>query len=128
MQEETMKNLISFFEIPSTDFNRAILFYTEVLNVQIKSCENSEGKMAFFPKDQSGLYGAIIKCEGFEPSSQGILISFNGGDDLSNILSKVDNAGGKVVIPKTRIQAEDEGYFAVFIDTEGNRIGLYSKN
>ena len=123
-----MKNLISFFEIPSMDFDRAIQFYNDILDVKTKACDCGGEKMAFFPKDPSGLYGAIIKCEGFEPSSQGILISFNGGDDLSDILGKVDKAGGKVMIPKTRIQAEDVGYFAVFTDTEGNRIGLYSKN
>ena len=123
-----MENLISFFEIPTKDFNRAIQFYTTVMDTRIEPCDCEGEKMAFFPKDESGLYGEIIKCEGFEPSPQGILISFNGGDDLINILSKVDSAGGRVIIPKTRIQSEDGGYFAVFSDTEGNRIGLYSKN
>ncbi len=34
--------------------------------------------------------------------------------------------GGKIIIPKTKIEAEGRGWFAVFADSEGNRIGLYA--
>jgi predicted enzyme related to lactoylglutathione lyase len=50
----------------------------------------------------------------------------NGNPDLSLPLSKVAAAGGKVVMPKTKI-SDDIGYMAFFIDPEGNSIGLHSQ-
>jgi predicted enzyme related to lactoylglutathione lyase len=44
---------------------------------------------------------------------------------VQNILSKVEAAGGKVLVPKTEISPE-YGFMGVFIDTEGNRVGLHS--
>ena len=40
-------------------------------------------------------------------------------------MNRVEAAGGKIMVPKTQI-SPDYGYMAVFIDTEGNRIGLHS--
>jgi len=41
------------------------------------------------------------------------------------ILDKVEAAGGKITLPKTLISPEN-GFMAIIIDTEGNRIGLHS--
>ncbi len=46
--------------------------------------------------------------------------------DLNDELKRVEKAGGTVIQPKTLI-AEDYGYMALFIDTEGNRIALHSR-
>jgi len=62
-----------------------------------------------------------------KPSKDGIIIYLNGGDDLSNILNRIEPAGGKVLVPKRQI-SEKIGYYALFLDTEGNRLGLFSKN
>jgi predicted enzyme related to lactoylglutathione lyase len=61
------------------------------------------------------------------PSEVGPLIYLNGGTDLNNVLSKVNEAGGRVVMEKTFL-SETAGYFALFIDSEGNRLALHSKN
>jgi predicted enzyme related to lactoylglutathione lyase len=58
-------------------------------------------------------------------TTDGPLIYLNGNPDLQNILDKVEKAGGKIMVPKTEISPE-YGFMAVFIDTEGNRIGLHS--
>lgn len=42
-----MKKLIAFFEIPATDFHRAIDFYETVLNMKLPTCECEEEKMHF---------------------------------------------------------------------------------
>ena len=54
-------------------------------------------------------------------------IYFNGGDNLQNILDKVEKNGGKIIIPKTH-HADEIGFFAIFLDSEGNKIGLHSAN
>ena len=59
-----------------------------------------------------------------DTSSAGALVYLNGGDDLSVTLSKVEAAGGKILLPKTAIGPN--GFMAHFTDTEGNKIGLHS--
>jgi len=48
----------------------------------------------------------------------------NGGEDLSLPLSRVEQAGGKIIVPKTSIG--ENGFMAHFIDTEGNRVAFHS--
>jgi predicted enzyme related to lactoylglutathione lyase len=83
-------------------------------------------KSAFFPAEMEtgGIGGCIIQGEGYEPSSNGSLIYLNAGDDLSIPLSKVEAAGGKILLPKTGIGPN--GFMAYFSDTEGNKVGLHS--
>ena len=50
-----------------------------------------------------GIGGCITKAEGYEPSSKGTLVYLNGGEDLSTPLSKIEKAGGKIIMPKTAI-------------------------
>jgi len=40
-------------------------------------------------------------------------------------IRRIEQEKGKVVIPKTKIEAEGMGYFAVCMDSESNKIGLY---
>jgi predicted enzyme related to lactoylglutathione lyase len=54
-------------------------------------------------------------------------VYLNGGKDLTTVLNRVATAGGKVTVPKTGI-GENMGHFALFTDTEGNVVGLYSEN
>lgn len=121
-----MKQFISFFEIPANDFSRAVTFYETVFGIKLNLCECGEEKMAFFPEPESGPRGAISLATGFNPSSDGVLISF-AVTAVSEFLQKVIQSGGRVIIPSTAITAEGEGYFAVFIDSEGNKLGLHSE-
>jgi len=121
-----MANVINWFEIPAADFARAKKFYSEVLGYELKTDKMANCDMAFFSTDGEGLGGAVVYGEGFEPSDKGTIVYFDGGEDLALMLSRVEPAGGKVVIPKTLI-TEDVGYFAVFMDTEGNKVALHSQ-
>ncbi len=118
-----MGKLVSFFEIPAEDFQRAVRFYSLVFDIDITvfDCGETE-KMGFFPGEE----GAISMADGFRPSADGVLISL-ATDDLDSTLSRILSNQGKVVIPKTAIQAEGKGHFAVFLDSEGNKVGLHQK-
>lgn len=120
-----MKNLVAFFEIPAADFARAIAFYEEVLSLKLSAMEWETEKMAFFPEESGKYPGAISFSEGFNPSKDGVLVSLN-VDSMEKSIAAIEKNGGKVVIPKTKILCENLGYFCVFIDSEGNRVGLYS--
>ena len=81
--------------------------------------------MSYFPTD-SGIGGAVVTGPGCVPSEVGPLVYLNAGEDLNNVLSKVNEAGGRVVMGKTFL-GESAGYFALFIDSEGNRLALHSQ-
>ena len=61
---------------------------------------------------------------GYEPTNKGSLVYLNGGEDLSVPLSKVEAAGGKILLPKTALGPN--GFMAHFTDTEGNKVGFHS--
>ena len=122
-----MENVINWFEIPATDFGRSVRFYKKILDIDIHETEMFGMKTGFMPTDGMNVSGALVQGEGYTPSTNGAIIYLNGGNDLQNILSRVEDAGGKVVLPKTQISPE-MGYFAMFIDTEGNKMALHSKN
>lgn len=124
----SFKNAISWFEIPSTDLARAQKFYETIFGVSLIPMDMPNIKMRMFPiEDMMGVGGAIVDSGGFhKPSAtDGPLIYLNGNPDLQKVLDKVEKAGGSIAVPKTEISPE-YGFMAVFIDTEGNRIGLHS--
>ncbi len=123
-----MANAINWFEIPvkNLNFNKAKTFYETILSATMQPMEAMGMKSAFFPADlQNGsIGGCIIEGQGYEPANKGSLVYLNGGEDLSVILSKVEAAGGKILLPKTAIGPN--GFMAHFADTEGNKVGLHS--
>ena len=125
---EQLKSAINWFEIPATDFDRAVQFYSQIYNYEMPTRDMGHIKMGFFQHEQgSGIGGSVVSGDGYIPSIDGAKIYLNGGADLSQVLKRVEAAGGKVVMSKTEI-APDIGYFAIIDDTEGNRIYLHSMN
>ena len=122
-----MKSLVTFFEIPATDFDRAIRFYETVFNVKLTAMDCGHEKMAFFPEENGECPGAISWSSeiSFLPSENGVLVSLR-TLNMEMTIASIEQNKGKILIPKTKIESESRGYFAVFIDCEGNRVGLYS--
>ncbi|HHE39027.1 MAG TPA: VOC family protein [Candidatus Cloacimonetes bacterium] len=121
-----MKNTIVWFEIPVTNFDRAKKFYEELLGLELQVDEMGGAMMGFFPLEGEGVTGAIVKGEGYEPADKGTSVYFNCENDLQPVQDRIEPAGGKVIVPKTLIM-EDIGYFCLFLDTEGNKVALWSK-
>jgi len=127
-----MKNIISWFEIPVLNMERAKEFYETIFSFKIRVESMGEAIMGFFPckcdcKDVCECVGgALVELDGEKPSGDGTNVYFDCGQDLQPVLARVERAGGKIVIPKSLI-AEEIGYYANIIDSEGNRIALHSK-
>lgn len=123
-----MANAINWFEIPASNLERAKRFYGAVLAGELHEQEIMGNQMAFLPMgDQQGVGGALVEGDGYSPSESGSLIYLNGGNDLADPLSRVESAGGRVVVPKTKI-SDEIGYMAVIKDSEGNKIAFHSPN
>lgn len=122
-----MKNLVNFFEIPASDFKRAVGFYSGILEAEIKETEMFGTKIGFLPSDGENVSGAIVEGEDYKPSTEGVTVYLNGGENLEVALNKVEGFGGTIIVPKTQISPE-MGFFAMFIDTEGNKLALHSTN
>ncbi len=124
-EKTTFKNFVNWFEIPAYSHYRSTSFYNYIYQIEMKSVELNGFAMSFFPAE-TGVGGAIVTGPGCVPSEVGPLVYLNGGEDLNNVLSRVNAAGGRVVMQKTFL-SETAGYFALFIDSEGNRMALHSK-
>jgi len=122
----SLKNFVNWFEIPAYSFDRAVIFYNSIYQIKMETTEINGYSMGFFPA-KNGIGGAVVCGEGCAPNTTGPLLYLNGGKDLDVVLSKIEGAGGRIIMPKTLIN-EAVGYFALFIDTEGNRLALHSKN
>lgn len=124
--KESFKDFIQWFEIPVLDIKRAVGFYNSIYQIEMETTETPNHAMAFFPA-KNGIGGSLIQGQGCITTENGTLIYLNGGKDLNAILSRVETAGGRVIMEKTMIN-EDAGYFALFIDSEGNKLALHSNN
>lgn len=123
-----MPNAISWFEIPANDIARAKRFYETLFLSKMEELKLPNGlKMAFFPMGEGEVSGALAELKGYyHPSHDGSLVYLNGEPDLTVVLNRVVPAGGKILQAKTQISPE-VGYMALFEDTEGNRVALFSR-
>ena len=124
-------NAINWFEIPAHDLDRAQHFYENIFDLKFHRMEMPGSGMAMvgFPTgvNNGKVGGAIVKSPFHTPNADGCVLYLNGNPDLSAVLDRVHSHGGTIVMPKTKI-ADDIGFMAMFMDTEGNRIALHSQN
>ena len=82
-------------------------------------------KKAGFPGEPGSgrVYGAIVQSENHIPPAEGVVLYLNANPGINPVLSRIQLLGGHVVLPKMSISPEI-GYMAVFIDTEGNKVGI----
>jgi uncharacterized protein len=117
-------NAVVYFEIPVTEMDRAVKFYTAVFRFSFEKDTIDNNEMALFPFTESstGISGALAKGEIYKPSKNGTLIYFR-TDDIDETLQLVKQNEGKILYPKT--SNGDLGFAAEFEDSEGNRIALH---
>jgi len=121
-------NALNWFEIATKDLDRARKFYEQVFGITMESMDMPNIEMRMFPGEgmNGKVGGALVKSDMHKPSAEGALIYLNANPDLSDALSRVVAAGGKVLMPKTHI-SDDIGYMAFFSDTEGNSVAMHSQ-
>jgi len=120
-----MNKIFSYVAIPATDFERAFKFYFEITGGLIRKNPNVPFPMAyFFDKDDNDT-GHLFQLPNFKPSADGAIVYMELANDLNETLAKITTAGGQIMMPKTQISPQ-KGFWALFLDTEGNKLALHS--
>lgn len=124
---KSKSNPVVYFEIPVTDIERAIQFYSAVFNFEFERDTIHDNEMAFFPltEDNKGISGALAKGEIYKPTINGTLIYFN-TENIAETLGLAVKNGATILFPIT--SNGEFGSVAEFKDCEGNRIALHMTN
>lgn len=129
IDEET--NIITWFEIPVSDIDRAKKFYETILDIEMIKSADGDNESVFFPYNPNVIQatsgrvtGVLSKSERNSPSSQGTIIYINASPSIQTVLDKVVKEGGKIIAPKMQIPP---GFIAIIMDTEGNKVGLHAE-
>jgi uncharacterized protein len=120
-----MKDAISWFELPVYDLERAKTFYSRILSVSLSDItEAGDRRFSMFPVD-GGISGALVRGDGYQPSTEGALVFLNAGEVLQPVVDRVEQAGGRVISP--RFDMGEWGIAAFIIDSEGNKVALHAQ-
>lgn len=115
-------------EIPVKDIERAKQFYQAAFSLEPKETAEDDVRRTcvLINTSDAGLPGTSLnQTKDFEPSNKGVLVYIDAGEDLTPQLDRIKAAGGTIDLPKTSMGG-DTGNYALFTDTEGNRLALYS--
>lgn len=118
-------HVVSWFEIPSIDFERAVHFYETALATTLRRENVGDQTVAIFQYAEPATGGCIVHSPTAKPSADGVAIYLNAQPSVDAVLARVEKAGGKVQGPVIELP-RDIGHIGFFIDTEGNRIGLHA--
>ena len=118
--------LLNWFQIPVTDIDRAVKFYQSVMKTTLDRLDDERMKRAFFPMDMANhdrTGGELVQSAEDQPSLNGVTIYLNSDDGVDHFLARVRAADGMVTHPRTSIG--EHGFIGIFVDTEGNHIGVH---
>lgn len=125
MSPTPRKDALNWFEIAVNDFDRARRFYSEILGVVLTEVNAGGTRMALFPHTpESGVGGTLTQIPETRPGLAGTIIYLNVDGDLDGVLERIPAAGGRILRPRSPIG--EQGAIAVFMDPEGNVVGLHS--
>jgi predicted enzyme related to lactoylglutathione lyase len=116
-------------DIPVTNLDRAIKFYSAVLGEEIKKLSEGGMEYGLLPHKEQNASGCLCirgDSGGVDntPSANGPLIYLSVEGRLDEAVEVARANGGKVL--RARQQIGEHGSRAVIIDSEGNRIALHS--
>lgn len=125
----TSANKVTWFEIPADDLGRATEFYSTVFGWSTPPMGDSAAFAHTVRADEhgnavevGGINGGFHQRGGASDNAPVVNISV---DDIDAKLKEVETAGGRVIQPRTDVP-EYGLSMALFGDTEGNVLGVYS--
>ena len=120
-----MQTKINWFEIPASDFARAVQFYEAVFEKKLRIEEFGGGQLGVFTNTDGESFGGVMQGEGFVPGKDGTVIYLDAGPAIDQVIARVKAAGGQIKMDKLALP-DSMGFIAHFIDSEGNRLALHA--
>lgn len=124
-----MKNAITWFEIPTTQLDRAQAFYEAVLGQTMRreAMGPSEGAVFAYDPEADGTGGALLMgpTAPLPAPGAGTLVYLDASPSLDAALDRVLAHGGQVALPRQALPP-GLGFFAHIHDLDGNRVGLHA--
>lgn len=117
-----MKNKLTHFAIHIDDIERAKTFYDRVFEWGFQSYGQSDFLQIKADKTGNGELIGALQSRKYSPVPEKIigLECTVGVENINDIIERVTNNGGQILMPKTAIPYV--GWIAKFLDTEGNLI------
>ena len=122
---DAVRHAIHWFEIPVRDLARAEAFYGCVLDQPLHREQVGDAVMALFPKSPEGVGGCLFDMGPEALGPGGTVVYLDASPSLDDALARVRAAGGEITVPRTALP-DGLGFFALFRDSEGNRVGLHA--
>jgi len=116
-------------DIPVTNLDRAIKFYSAVLGKDVKKLSEAGMEYGLLPHEEQNASGCLcVRSDSGgvdnRPSANGPLIYLLVEGRLDQAVEAARSNGGKIL--RARQQIGEHGFRAVVIDSEGNRIALHT--
>ncbi len=109
------------FDIPAKDPESAAKFYADLFGWERRYNQTLQYWM-FRTEPERG--GGFVSTEvGENPAKVGEIAIYIETDDIDATLTKAQEQGGKIVVPKRELTGV--GWEAVFTDPTGNKVGLF---
>lgn len=123
-----MANPVVYFELGGRNAEGLTEFYGELFgwNIAEMGAESAAGSNYWhIENEEGGIPGGIIQTNENMPPNY--VMFYVQSDDLQATLDKVVSLGGQAVVPPSDIPG-GRGQIAVFMDPDGNVIGLHKWN
>lgn len=135
-----------WLQIPADNLQRAVDFYGSVFGFEFFTETLNNIPHAVFKPDAKGrkpVNGAIIEVKDFTRGSHACVLFFDATGKFEFLTQNIEQNGGKILVKKTLITKKIDatsgyipntyiddkpGYFVHFLDSEGNKMGLYGTN
>ena len=120
------ENNIAWFDVPVTDLDRAVRFYSAVLGSAATIEKSGSIPIGMLPTPDGGTMGCLVPGNEAKPSLHGVMVWFDVEGRLKEAVLAATANGGKVLGDIHAIG--NFGFRSEVQDSEGNRIALYSNS